>query len=93
MSLNQELVYVGLTPNDGTGSNLRDAFVTYNQNVTELKTFINNGPTLPTAVITNLNSDIIIANVGIFNTNLSVLSSTLSTSRDRPREPPLLGSS
>lgn len=78
-SLNQSLVYVGLTPNDGTGSNLREAFVTYNQNVENLTSFTSS-PTYNTATIYLLDASTLTSNIGIFNTNLTVLSSTLSTS-------------
>lgn len=63
-------VGVGLTPNDGTGDTLRNAFIKQNNNFAELSSFIYTNPTFNVATITTLNSDMITANIGTFNNEL-----------------------
>ena len=39
--MTQQLINIGITPNDGTGDPLRSAFDKTNQNFTDLYTYVN----------------------------------------------------
>ena len=83
MSLTQLPVYVGVTPDDGTGDSLRAAFLKVNQNTSDLLSFINNGPTLTSANISLLTVGTLTANVGSFTT-LTSSSFTVSSINNTP---------
>ena len=79
--IDTQLVNIGLSPNDGTGNNIRDAFILTNQNITAITEFLLLGPKLANLTVretTTTNS--FIANVGVINSNLTILSNTVSTS-------------
>ena len=81
MTLTTQLVNVGLSPNDGTGNNLRDAFIKTNENVTAITQFLMLTPTLPQVTVEGpLTADSITANTGTFNSPVSLLSNYVSTS-------------
>ena len=81
MTLSTQLVNVGLSPNDGTGDNIRDAFVITNQNIIAINDFLSHGPLLPSLSVSGLTSTNSLESVTAqFSGNVQLLSSTVSTS-------------
>ncbi len=73
-------VNVGVNPNDGTGNNIRDAFIKTNQNITAITEFLTLGPMLSNLVVSNsITASSVSANTGLFS-NLHVSATTISTS-------------
>lgn len=73
-------VNVGVNPNDGTGNNIRDAFIKTNQNITAITEFLTLGPMLSNLVVSNsITSNSVSADTGLFS-NLHVSATTISTS-------------
>ena len=79
--IDTQLVNVGLSPNDGTGNNIREAFIVTNQNITAITEFLTLGPRLSNVTVSNtFTTNNFVANSGIINDSLHIVSTQSSIS-------------